>query len=162
MRHAFIILMYSLLSQTIVAQNVGIGTTNPHPSSALDITDTARGILIPRMTMAQRLNIAQPSEGLMVYQTDSTKGFWHWDGTQWKTISQTNSTPNALFPQRMTYAQRNALLNPLPGSIIYCTDCGTRGQAQIYNGYDSTWTNLAGGFAYVNVFVDSSSNNATI
>jgi hypothetical protein len=162
MRIIILLVGFFSVMQIASAQNVGIGTINPHASSALDITDTARGILIPRMTMAQRLNIVQPAEGLMVYQTDSTKGFWHWDGAQWKTISQTNTNTNAFSPQLMTYAQRNALVNPLPGSMIYCTDCGTRGQAQIFNGYDSKWTNLAGGFALVNVFVDSTNNNATI
>jgi len=60
------------------SQNVGIGTTTPHASAALEIQDTSRGILIPRMTMAQRNAIANPAEGLMVYQTDSTFGFWYW------------------------------------------------------------------------------------
>jgi hypothetical protein len=72
-------------------QNVGINTNAPHPSAALDITDSTKGILIPRMTMAQRNNIQNPAEGLMVYQTDSTKGFWYFDGVNWKSNFQTNT-----------------------------------------------------------------------
>ena len=52
---------------------VGIGTTTPVPSAALEIKDTTRGLLIPRMTMVQRNAISTPATGLMVYQTDSTK-----------------------------------------------------------------------------------------
>ena len=66
--------------------NIGIGTTVPDSSATLDITDTTRGILIPRMTMAQRNNIKKPTTGLLVYQTDNTNGFWYFDGTIWQTI----------------------------------------------------------------------------
>jgi len=73
------------------SQNVGIGTNTPHASAALEIKDTSKGILIPRMTMAQRNTIQNPTEGLMVYQTDSTKGFWYWDGSGWISVSNINS-----------------------------------------------------------------------
>jgi hypothetical protein len=68
------------------SQNVGIGTNTPHTSAALDIQDSSRGMLIPRMTMVQRNAIQNPAEGLMVYQTDSTKGFWYYTMTQWKLL----------------------------------------------------------------------------
>ena len=44
----------------------GIGTTTPNASSLLDITSTTKGILIPRMTKAQRDAIVTPVQGLMV------------------------------------------------------------------------------------------------
>ena len=64
--------------------NIGIKTPTPDQSAALDVSDTSRGLLIPRMSMSQRLNIQNPAEGLMVYQTDSSRGFWYWDGAQWQ------------------------------------------------------------------------------
>ena len=42
----------------------------------LDLTATNRGLLIPRMTQAQRLAISLPAQGLLVYQTDGTTGFY--------------------------------------------------------------------------------------
>jgi hypothetical protein len=69
------------------SQNIGIGTNTPHPSAALEIADSSKGILIPRMTMAQRNAIQNPAEGLMVYQVDSIKGFWYWDGNAWENFS---------------------------------------------------------------------------
>jgi len=72
------------------SQNIGIGTTTPHASAALEIQDSSKGILIPRMTMSQRTAIQNPAEGLMVYQTDSTKGFWYWDGGKWRTNYNSN------------------------------------------------------------------------
>ncbi|GAA4440207.1 hypothetical protein GCM10023091_23500 [Ravibacter arvi] len=55
---------------------VGIGTTTPDASAQLDITSTVKGVLVPRMTSAQRAAIASPADGLLVYDTD-TKGFWY-------------------------------------------------------------------------------------
>ena len=75
-------------------QNVGINTNTPHASAALDITDSTKGILIPRMTMFQRNSIQNPAEGLMVYQTNSTKGYWYYDGTEWKNVTTTNNSNN--------------------------------------------------------------------
>jgi len=71
--------------------NVGIGTTTPDPSSVLDITSTSSGILIPRMTAAQKTAIATPATGLMIYQTDATDGFWYYNGATWVNISTSSA-----------------------------------------------------------------------
>lgn len=68
---------------------VGINTQNPHPSSMLDLTSTFSGILIPRMTSAQKTAIVAPATGLLIYQTDVTTGFWYFDGSIWRTFSST-------------------------------------------------------------------------
>jgi hypothetical protein len=65
---------------------VGIGTVNPDVSSMLDITSTTGGLLIPKVTQAQRTAIATPATGLLVYQTDATAGFWYYNGTIWATF----------------------------------------------------------------------------
>jgi hypothetical protein len=50
--------------------NVGIGTSTPDPSATLDVTSTNSGVLVPRLTTAQRLAIASPAQGLLVYDTN--------------------------------------------------------------------------------------------
>jgi hypothetical protein len=61
-------------SFTSIAQ-VGIGTTTPDASAALEIESTTKGFLLPRMTLVQINAIATPAEGLMVYCLDcTTKG----------------------------------------------------------------------------------------
>jgi hypothetical protein len=50
---------------------VGIGTSNPHQSSKLDISSSTRGFLPPRMSIAQRDNIANPATGLVIYNTST-------------------------------------------------------------------------------------------
>lgn len=51
---------------------VGIGTTAPDASAALEISSTTRGLLLPRLTQVQRNAISSPATGLMIYQTDNT------------------------------------------------------------------------------------------
>jgi hypothetical protein len=70
--------LFLCLSFPAVAQ-VGINNVGaaPHASAMLDISSTNRGLLVPRMTMAQRNAIASPATGLMIYQTDNTPGFFY-------------------------------------------------------------------------------------
>lgn len=69
-------------------QNMGVGTANPDPSSILDLQANDKGILVPRMTTADRNNISAPASGLLVYDTD-VKTFFYFDGTVWTTFSGT-------------------------------------------------------------------------
>lgn len=62
---------------------VGIGTTSPVASSLLDMRSTSRGLLIPRMTLAQRNLIGAPAVSLLIYQTDGTTGYYYYTGTGW-------------------------------------------------------------------------------
>lgn len=69
----FLALLFSIGS---IAQNVGINTPTPDNSAQLDIVSTSKGLLVPRMTQAQRLAISNPANGLLVYQTDGQPGFY--------------------------------------------------------------------------------------
>ena len=62
---------------------VGIGTTTPEASAKLQLESTTQGFLPPRMTSAQKNAITSPAEGLMIYQTDRTKGWYGFDGASW-------------------------------------------------------------------------------
>ena len=70
---------------------IGIGITTPDPSAMLHVQSTDKGILIPRMTAAQRIAIATPAEGLQVYQTDAQNGFWYFTAGQWKPLVALNN-----------------------------------------------------------------------
>ena len=59
----------------------GIGTATPNASAKLEIASTDKGLLIPRMTAAQRGLIPSPANGLLVYQTDAVVGFYVNTGT---------------------------------------------------------------------------------
>jgi hypothetical protein len=60
---------------TAINAQVGIGTTSPDASAALDVSSTDKGFLMPRMTTAQRTAIVNPVNSLTVFDTD-TKTFW--------------------------------------------------------------------------------------
>jgi hypothetical protein len=67
--------------------SAGIGTTTPSASSILEIKSTKKGLLIPRMTKTQRDSIASPATGLLIFQTNSTPGFYDFNGTAWAAVS---------------------------------------------------------------------------
>ena len=46
-----------------------------------------------------------------------------------------SSTTQGFLPPRMTEAQRDAIVNPVAGLLLYCTDCNTSG-FYFYNGTD--------------------------
>lgn len=71
--------------------NVGVGTTVPHPNAVLDVSSNSKGILIPRLTTAQRLAInPNPSaQALLVYDQDSS-AFFFWTGNLWSKLVSGN------------------------------------------------------------------------
>ena len=72
--------------------NVMIGSTTPEASSVLTIESTNQGILIPRMTLAQRDAIAAPATGLLIFQADDAVGFYYYDGVKWTNLASSNTT----------------------------------------------------------------------
>jgi len=87
----FIFLVLFLTTTANTVAQVGINTDGsvPDSSAMLDIKSTDKGILIPRMSKAHRNAITSPSQGLMIYQTDNTPGFYFYDGSDWTRISTT-------------------------------------------------------------------------
>ena len=65
---------------------VGVGISSPNISALLDLTSTIKGVLVPRMTQAQRDAIVSPTQGLLIYATD-VKGFFFFDGAAWKPVT---------------------------------------------------------------------------
>jgi hypothetical protein len=53
-KNLFVLLVFVCERGLSLNQNVGIGTTNPHASSVLDLKATNKGFLAPRLTTTQR------------------------------------------------------------------------------------------------------------
>ena len=64
---------YALAALNIEASSVGINSTSPATSAALDVASTTKGFLPPRMTTAQRDAISAPAAGLIIYNTTTNK-----------------------------------------------------------------------------------------
>jgi hypothetical protein len=71
-------------SSNVMAQSMGISNAaiTPDPSSILEMRTTDKGILIPRMTTAERDNISSPATGLMLYNT-ITNQYNFYNGSAW-------------------------------------------------------------------------------
>jgi hypothetical protein len=75
--------------------NVGIGTTTPNSKAALEVVSSGnnQGILIPRLSAAQRLAIAvgASENSLLVYDKDSA-AYMYWNGAAWKLLLSGSTT----------------------------------------------------------------------
>lgn len=94
---------------TFSQNNIGIGTTSPAASAALDITSTTKGLLIPRMTTAERTAIASPAKGLMVFD-NTTSTYWFYNGSAWAEITGGGNS-NFSLPYSGSVASTSAALN---------------------------------------------------
>jgi len=72
-----------ILSLGLFAQ-VGVNSdgSSPDGSAMLDVKSTDKGMLVPRMSTAQRTAISSPATGLLVFD-ETTRGFWFFSGMSW-------------------------------------------------------------------------------
>ena len=134
--------------------SVGIGTNNPNSNAILDIVSTSKGILLPRLTDAQRNAIASPTEGLLIYNTSAGKAQVYAksekaervDISYFSGISSTgqNSAWQAFTPtvsgylSKITLNQKNPRQDPSSGAFevelrVYAGVTGSNG-ASLTNG----------------------------
>lgn len=79
------LLCVCLMTFSVNAQNVGIGTTTPNANALLDLKSGNKGLLVPRMDSTSRKAIPN-TKGLLVY--DSTySSFYFNTGTSWQKMS---------------------------------------------------------------------------
>jgi len=87
------VLLLAATPRLALAQTGGVrigSAGTPDASAALDIVSTSKGLLLPRLTLAQRNAIAAPAGGLVVFQTDNTPGLYAYDGTAWVRLGADN------------------------------------------------------------------------
>jgi hypothetical protein len=115
MRKLFFLLVFlsfcsHAFSQTVVITDDATYTTG-NASSVLDVKSVLKGFLAPRMTQVQRIAIATPADGLLVYQTDATKGFYYYNGTSaaWVLLTASAGTNWSLAGNGGTNSSANYL-----------------------------------------------------
>jgi len=90
------ITLFLLIVISSLHAQVGIGTTTPATSSALDITSTNKGLLIPRVALISTSDvatIASPVTSLLVYNSGFLpNGYYYWNGTLWVLLATGNNT----------------------------------------------------------------------
>jgi uncharacterized protein (TIGR02145 family) len=125
-------------SFTSIAQ-VGIGTTMPDASAALDITSTTAGLLPPRMSTAERnvINSGAPAVGLTIYNTD-VKCLEFWNGSAW--VCMFDNTSTGIIPENATCASATISATPCTsGEIASGINGGIRGN-KYANGANGTYS----------------------
>ena len=70
---------------------IGIGTITPDATALMDMTSTNKGLLLPRMTSAQRKAISNPAPGLLVFDADKQLLYMH-NGDQWIPFAISDNT----------------------------------------------------------------------
>jgi len=125
------------LMGAILAQSVGIGTSTPDPSARLDVLDNQRGILIPRLTTAERDAITTPARSLLIYNIDCDEYQYYIPGTGWVSIL-TNVTTGG--------GGGSGTLTAYPATGIWA------------GGFTANWSPVAGATSYeVRVYQDCGS-----
>ncbi len=107
----------SIFSFFSAQDNVGIGTTTPNSSAALDIdvsslpTNGKKGVLLPKVSLLNNtdvVTIPNPARGLMVYNLANNgtgtsavykDNFYFWDGVKWVDSSNLDTVKQHLLPQ---------------------------------------------------------------
>lgn len=167
MKKLFFSLTVMLSLSTLVAQNVGINTNTPHASAALDVVSTTQGVLVPRMTQAQRNLIATPATGLLVYQTDATPGFYFYNGTAWTSLSggggttYTAGTGISIAGNVISNIGDND--NSSTNEIELPSQSGQAGKYLSTNGTTASWQTVSGGGGVANLYaVRTTTQNVSV
>ena len=156
---------------------VGIGTTAPDASAALDVVSSGKGALLPRLTEVARLamgvgSVPAPAVGLIVYQTDGTApGFYYaTSATTWTRLTD-GTTADGQYIQNQTSAAQPASFRisgtgtagklgigtTVPFGSLANTSANVIGSdGQGGNGNSLAWTSGSGG--YVGMFYNSNTS----
>jgi len=81
----------------VAGSGVAINTTGdpPHASARLDVTHTSKGLLLPRLTSAQRDAVINPAVGLIIF--NATEGrIEYWRGNQWMRLMELPMQPSTI------------------------------------------------------------------
>lgn len=107
--------------------NVGMGTSTPHPGAALHINNNNKGFLAPKVNLTGITDTTtiQPSntEGMLVYNTittgagsnDVTPGYYYWTGTRWDRFISRGYTQKFKQNAIARASSNSATFTTLPG-----------------------------------------------
>ena len=186
-KKAFLGIVLIGLSFNILAQ-VGIGTSNPHVSAALEIQSTSKGFLFPRMTEVARDAISNIATGLTIYCTDcgtSGEGVLQvYNASNWEDLNDfVSASTGGMFTEKVgigtigttpiyaldvdakdkgssTYSAR--FTNSAPENDLYNIVLFTQGESGTAEGYLGTGGSNVTNPAFKNNFVVGTKNNTPL
>ncbi len=114
MKSIFTILGAFLLCTSTCFAQVGIGTDTPNASSILELQSTDKGLLLPRLTTAERDLIASPVEGLTIYNTTTESlEVYVESSTSWTRLT---AEEEDVTPSLTMYKDLNGVTNTITSS----------------------------------------------
>jgi uncharacterized protein (TIGR02145 family) len=136
-----------LLTATVaLGQGVAINETGaePHSSAMLDVSSADKGLLVPRMTLSQRDNISNAAEGLLIYQTDDTPGFYYRTGLVWVRLGEASPGGWSVMGNNLYYNEGNVGIGTnAPSAMLHVADNALISGLTIGAGGGSAATNTA-------------------
>jgi hypothetical protein len=134
--------IFALFGKTLFAQ-VAVNTSGKpaHSSAMLDVQSTEKGMLVPRMKATDRIAIASPADGLLVYDITS-KTFWVYKlGTGWQEITGSGALQLPYAGTANTAGDLFAITNSGNGAAVSGISLGG------YGVYGKTGNGTAGYFS---------------
>ena len=163
MKKIFFLLVFLYLGLTAFSQSVSINEDGSaaNASAILDVKSTSKGMLVPRVTSAQRQAISNPATGLMVYDTDENT-FYFYNGSAW--VALTDTTLNEAEVDAFV-ANNGYLTSEVDGSVtneIELPDqTGNSGKYLTTDGASPSWENASGGASQLSELSDVATSTAT-
>ena len=155
-----LLVLFTLSIAIVLAQNVGIGTATPDPSAKLEINSNNSGLLIPRLTTAQRDAIASPAHGVIILNIDNfCLEIYNANASAWQKIScPDNCVPPACSP---TITGPDVVC---PGATVSYTASGCASSTVSHQWtVPAGWTiNSGQGSTTINVTAGSNNGNITV
>lgn len=147
----------SLSPLLVKAQGMAINTTGSvaNASAMLDVSSTTQGVLVPRMTAAQRTAIAAPATGLLVYQTDGTAGFYFYNGTAWTSLNSGGGSPTGSAGGDLTGTYPN------PALAVSGVTAGTYGSSSQVPAYQVDAKGRITAAANINIVLSNTNISST-
>jgi hypothetical protein len=149
-----LVFIITILSTNKLAAQTGMAIntdgTSADGSAMLDVKATDKGILIPRI--ASTTSVITPVNGLLVYQTGGTAGFYYYNGSAWNYIQNSGNT--ALDASNLTSGT-------VP--VARLGSSGTASSSTFLRG-DNTWAAAGGsssGFQYA-LLTSGMANTVTV
>lgn len=111
---------------------VGINTTTPAEGALLDVTSTDKGVMIPKVDIADLATIdpvtgVTPTvpglaavEGMLVYNTNAITGpgYFYWTGTEWASVAGTPEPPIDSVSLAADYSKGAGPFSDVPGMSL--------------------------------------------
>ena len=112
---------------------------SPHQSAILDIDDATKGLLLPRITSAERDALPSPANGLIVYNTTSNR-IEYFNGAAWQYLSYT--VPAAPTAGTNTPSQTQIIWNwnTVAGATAYYYNTANNFGTATNNGASTSYT----------------------